>query len=235
MKTRNLPLLALPFALLAGCATMSSAGSIDSADVYRGLGTEPGWSVLIGGSKIEYLGNYGETAITVAKPRPIIGINGERYETPTLTVDITHGQCSDGMSDRIYADNVTVTAKGQTLRGCGGAILPVQQLAGTNWAIETLDGKALADGTRSNIVEFTPDRLSVRAGCNNMGGSYSVAGQTLKAGPMMATRMACAPELMAQDDTLNSLFAGPVQMEWRADGTLVLSGNGHRVVLRQAI
>lgn len=235
MTNRKLPLLALPLALLAGCANMSSVDSADASQAYRGLGTEPGWSVLISDSRIEYLGDYGETAINVPKPRPIIGINGERYETPTLTVDITHGQCSDGMSDRIYADNVTVITKGQTLRGCGGAILPVQSLAGTSWTIDMLDGKPLADGSRGNSVEFAADRLSVRAGCNNMGGSYSVAAQTLTAGPIMATRMACAPDLMAQDQAIGDLLSGPVRMEWRSDGTLLLSGNGHALLLRQAI
>ncbi len=54
------------------------------------------------------------------RPKPIIGIAGEIYQTPRLRVNIVHAKCSDGMSDRIYPDKVQVDADGQRFDGCGG-------------------------------------------------------------------------------------------------------------------
>jgi uncharacterized membrane protein len=88
---------------------------------YRAVGNEPGWMLTIDESQLSYLGDYGEVRITQPKPEPMIGIAGETYRTPRLTVNIVHGgRCSDGMSDYVYADKVQVTADGKQVEGCGG-------------------------------------------------------------------------------------------------------------------
>ena len=53
-------------------------------------------------------------------PKVIIGIAGEIYRTPRINVNIVHGRCSDGMSDRTYPDKVQVTVDGRRFEGCGG-------------------------------------------------------------------------------------------------------------------
>jgi uncharacterized membrane protein len=50
----------------------------------------------------------------------IIGIAGEIYQTPRINVNIVHGACSDGMSDRVYPDKVQVTVDGRQVNGLGG-------------------------------------------------------------------------------------------------------------------
>jgi uncharacterized membrane protein len=50
----------------------------------------------------------------------IHGIAGEIYQTPRINVNIVHGTCSDGMSDRTYPDKVQVTVDGRRFNGCGG-------------------------------------------------------------------------------------------------------------------
>ena len=47
----------------------------------------------------------------------IIGIAGEIYQTPRINVNIVHGACSDGMSDRVYPDKVQVTVDGRQVNG----------------------------------------------------------------------------------------------------------------------
>lgn len=91
---------------------------------YRALGQEPGWNVTISGDRIDYVGDYGETRITVPRPEPRTTFNGHRYETPRLTVDVTHTRCNDAMSGHGYADTVMVIADGTTLHGCGGERRP---------------------------------------------------------------------------------------------------------------
>ena len=113
----------LLLAATAACAYPAVTGAPPPAptgDYYRALGQEPGWTLTIGGGRIDYVGHYGETRITVPRPEPRTSFNGHRYETPRLIVDITHVRCNDAMSGFGFADTVTVTADGETYRGCGG-------------------------------------------------------------------------------------------------------------------
>ena len=50
----------------------------------------------------------------------IIGFAGEIYQTPRINVNIVHGQCSDGMSDRTYPDKVQVTSTGSSSMAAAG-------------------------------------------------------------------------------------------------------------------
>ena len=134
---RLLPLLLCA----AACAPIASP----PAASYRAVGTEPFWNVTIEGGQMRYE-RIGERGFSVPAPTPRTSFNGHRYETPRLTLDITHVQCSDGMSDRVYADRVMVTVGGEILRGCGGAILPPADLAGSSWRIVAIDGEAVPGG-----------------------------------------------------------------------------------------
>ena len=86
---------------------------------YHAVGTEPFWDVLIDEHDVTFTLS-GSQPIRQPVPRPIIGIAGEIYQTPRIIVNIVHGQCSDGMSDRVYPDKVQVTVDGHRFNGCGG-------------------------------------------------------------------------------------------------------------------
>lgn len=102
--------------LCSACAHSPSPAEV----AYTARGQEPGWAVTIADGRIDYIGDYGEKRIDVARPEPRTTFNGHRYETPRLIVDITHGRCNDAMSGQGYADQVMVIADGETYRGCGG-------------------------------------------------------------------------------------------------------------------
>jgi uncharacterized membrane protein len=87
--------------------------------VYRATGTEPFWGLTIDGRQMVFT-LAGTSPITEPTPRVIVGIAGEIYQTPRLSVNIVHTQCSDGMSDRTYPDTVQITADGHHYEGCGG-------------------------------------------------------------------------------------------------------------------
>jgi uncharacterized membrane protein len=103
--------------LACSCATVPSPAEPES---YRARGQEPGWALTIANGRIDYVGNYGDKRINVARPEPRTSFNGHRYETPRLIVDVTHGRCNDVMSGHGYADQVMVIADGETYKGCGG-------------------------------------------------------------------------------------------------------------------
>lgn len=232
-------LATLPFAALAlSACTMTMPGDDGpggypppppSDQNYRALGTEPFWSVTIADGTMRYQPADGRV-VTVPTPRPIVGINGERYQTRRLTVDITHVRCSDGMSDRTYPDTVRVTVDGRNLNGCGGG-------PGDGGSSATLDGTswkvANIDGTRAQFstIAFAEGRLSGRA-CNRFSGNYRVEGERLIPGPIMATKMACEGPRMTEENALLGALQGPLSIRERQNGRMVLvAQNGRRIVL----
>ncbi|SBV31203.1 conserved exported protein of unknown function [uncultured Sphingopyxis sp.] len=231
-------LIALPaFAALAACAPAGDMprGPGEPPAAYMALGTEPGWTLEITPSRLNYDGDYGETKIMVPNPGARAVANGEEYVTDRLKVEVTRGECSDGMSDRRYADTVTVTADGKTVKGCGGGILPPTELAGTNWTFVSIGGVPVA-ADRPTALAFEAERLSGSAGCNRFSGGYSLADRTLTAGPLMATKMACPGAGMTQESAFFALMRGPVSLTFPTDGTLILTGSdGQTAALKRVI
>jgi uncharacterized membrane protein len=86
---------------------------------YHALGTEPFWNLLIDEHDITFV-EPDRQPITQRTPAVIHGFAGEIYQTPRINVNIVHGTCSDGMSDRTYPDKVQVTVDGKRFNGCGG-------------------------------------------------------------------------------------------------------------------
>ncbi|MEO0492169.1 MAG: META domain-containing protein [Actinomycetota bacterium] len=75
----------------------------------------------------------------------------------------------------------------------------------------TIDGEpfALVDGTRITL-RFDAASISAGAGCNNLGGDYTIDGDTLFVGDVFQTEMGCDPQRHAQDDlVIDLLTAAP--------------------------
>ena len=109
-------LIAIPLAaLLAGCLSTPPP----PPPPYHALGTEPFWNLLIDEHHLTFAQPDAEP-IRQPTPKVIVGFAGEIYQTPRIGVNIVHGQCSDGMSDRVYPDKVQVTVDGRQYNGCGG-------------------------------------------------------------------------------------------------------------------
>ena len=102
-------------ASLTGCLTHPAP----PPPPYHAVGTEPFWSLLIDEHNLTFT-QPDAAPITQPTPKVIVGIAGEIYQTPRINVNIVHGSCSDGMSDRTYPDKVQVTVDGRRFNGCGG-------------------------------------------------------------------------------------------------------------------
>jgi heat shock protein HslJ len=231
----------LPAASLLALAACAPAPAPDTSPripgdqpaAYMALGTEPGWTLEITPSRLNYDGDYGETKIMVPNPGAKPSSTGRTYSTDRLSIMIQKEPCSDGMSDRRYADTVRVVADGKSVQGCGGTILPIDTLAGSNWTFVSIGGKPVTSD-RPTSLQFDRDRLSGTAGCNRFSGRYSATDDTLTAGPLMATEMACPG--MEQEQVYFKLMATPVRLTFAHDGTLILTGSeGRTAVLRRVI
>ena len=107
-----------PLLLLAACAPVQPTEP--PADPYRAIGTEPFWDLTIGREMV-FTDRGTDLVVVQPTPRPIHGFAGDIYQTPRIHVNIVHGNCSDGMSDRVYPDSVQLTVDGRAYRGCGAA------------------------------------------------------------------------------------------------------------------
>lgn len=224
------PMRALAAALLfAGCAAIAP----EAGETYRALGTEPFWSVSIEDGRLSYESPNGGT-FAVAAPTPTTRFNGRSYASDRLILDVTYAQCSDGMSDAIYADTVMVVVDGQILRGCGGDTLAPGTLTNSHWSIEEIDGRPVFE--QGYFLEFGPERLSGRAGCNNFAGSYRRDGDRLIAGAIVSTRMACSEPAAGDERSLLAILAGPVAISRSEESdTLLLTGGAGTLRIAQVI
>jgi uncharacterized membrane protein len=111
----------LGFAAACAYPALTSPPPQDPAlERYEARGNEPGWHLLIEKGRIAYSGKGGEKKIAVVRPEPEARLNGRRYESRRLAVDVTHSRCNDDVTGRGFEHQVLVIADGQTLRGCGG-------------------------------------------------------------------------------------------------------------------
>ena len=89
-----------------------------AAKRYRAIGTEPFWAVTVKGS----------TAILERPDKPsrafAVSRNDDeratRYLGEGFSMTVSEGPCSDGMSDAVWSDQVSIAFGEGTLKGCGG-------------------------------------------------------------------------------------------------------------------
>jgi putative lipoprotein len=99
------------------------------------------------------------------------------------------------------------------------------------WVVEDLSGRGMVDRSRVTM-NFAPDgQLSGKAGCNGYGAGYEMTGDSLKVGPIRATRMACEPALMTQEAAFLNVLGAAGGFRLRPDGALVVSDTTGRTIL----
>jgi len=254
MKKILAPLL-VTAALLGGCTTMNDPlggslgrvfgegprgpapvrdpypGQPGMAAPYHAVGTEPGWSLDIDLRTMRFSGPYGQGPISVATPRVIVGFAGEIYQTPRLNVNIVHGRCSDGMSDRVYPDKVQVTADGQRYNGCGGpddrlgspGTMSSTPLADTRWRVVSVNGRQTPIKGDYRI-DFTATQVSAKFGCNGMGARYALDRDMLSTDGLIGTQMACGASAMGFESQGSAVLRSPARVRW-SPGHLTLTNN----------
>lgn len=103
-------------------------------------------------------------------------------------------------------------------------------LAGKTFVSTQVTGHELVDGSEVRLI-FQTDRISVQAGCNTLNGGASWdEGALVVTQPMARTMMACAPELMAQDDWLEAFLTSEPALSLDG-GTLTLGDTTEGITL----
>ena len=212
---------------------------------YRAIGTEPFWDLTIGRDMV-FTDRGNNISVSETTPPARSGFAGETYQGRRLFVNVVHAACSDGMSDRTYPDTVNITVDGRPYRGCGADAAffaatdeynqppgaPVQgvfNLANTNWRVVAVNGRVAP--MSGHYLNFMPDRVSGKFGCNTIGAGYSVTGNRLSAGALLMTRMACQNDSLEAEAT--AIMARPMTITESGD-RLTLSNSIGTIELTRA-
>ena len=105
------------------------------------------------------------------------------------------------------------------------------KLAGTSWLAEDIDGRGVIDNLQSTLRFETSERVSGIAGCNRFFGSVTVDGDAISFGALGATRMACPPAIMDQEDRFLKALANARRFETKG-GLLYVFGDEALPLLR---
>lgn len=78
----------------------------------------------------------------------------------------------------------------------------------------TVNGKRYTLASKTPItLRFEDKSISIKAGCNTLGGNYSLSKGVLRAQSLFSTKMACPEKLMDQDIWLNQLFSANPKLQ----------------------
>jgi heat shock protein HslJ/uncharacterized membrane protein len=126
------------------------------------------------------------------------------------------GQANDAGPGNYAADPGNYPAGPGTYPGSPPG-MPVINLSGTNWRVLSINGTRTP---ASNFyVNFMPDRIGAKFGCNSLGAGYTQSGNMVTAGAVIATRMAC-PDMSFENQGSRIL-----------EQPMTISGIGNRVTL----
>ena len=101
------------------------------------------------------------------------------------------------------------------------------------WRLEDIEGRGVIDSLNSPLTIADDGRVSGHAGCNQMSGTATVSGASIRFGPLATTRRMCAPSIMDQEQKFLAAL-GRVE-SWRTEnGLLYLMDDGGRELLRFA-
>ncbi len=110
----------------------------------------------------------------------------------------------------------------------GGSLATSADLDGRTFLSTDVEGYTLAPGSQIQLT-FEGVRLGVSAGCNQMGGEYSLTDGVLELGPMASTEMACEEPLMSQDAWIAAFLPGALATI--AEDSLTLARDGVTLTL----
>lgn len=93
-------------------------------------------------------------------------------------------------------------------------------LQGSAWRLEDLGGAGVIDNVEATLEFPEAGKIVGRGSCNRFFGTVVISGQSIKIGPIGATKMACAEALMNQE---SAYFEALEQAErFAIDGSALL-------------
>ena len=115
--------------------------------------------------------------------------------------------------------------------GCADRPDQHQAAIGPEWVAADVAGAGVAAGSRITLQLGADGRASGRGGCNAYTGAYTLQGTELHFGAMAATKMACAPAVMEQEQRYFTALAAVSRYALADDGALMLTTPDGKTIL----
>ncbi len=112
----------------------------------------------------------------------------------------------------------------------GGSSVTLDDLNGTKWTITSIDGAPPV--SEKAKAEFQDGRIGISAGCNGIGGRFTLEGDRISGGPYISTQMFC-DGLMEQERALSQLLEEKPQATLAGDSLTLKSAN-HSAELKKS-
>lgn len=174
---------------------------------FRASGNEPFWSVSYDGfSATLKVPGWPDQSLDRPEVRP--SEDGQVLQSvdqaDAWKLVVTDGLCMDSMTGMPHPQKAELLGLSGPLHGCGGS--PARMLQGGAWRITQLGSMPVVSGQIAEIQFLENNLIAGTTGCNRFFGQYALTGEALTFKGMGSTRMACSPELMAQEDALMKLL-----------------------------
>lgn len=194
--------------------------------VYKAIGTEPGWALTVRRNAMLYQGEYGTVRIVEATP-PSIRPGRGTTRTGRLTLTIGPGPCSDGMSDHVWRDKVSIAVTGgRRVQGCGGGLIQLYALEGPRWAVTAINGRPTGATGPRYWLSFSRGQLQGSFGCNSFSARYGRNADHLDTRGLSVTEMACSgPAASLERDGL-AVLRSNMRIEQEGGRTRLVSEAG---------
>ena len=126
------------------------------------------------------------------------------------------------------------TGKADLLLRAARDLTPPASLENTYWKLTEVAGQPVRalPGEREAHLLLLDGRASGSSGCNKLMGTYTRNGGALAVGPLASTRMACPPDMMAQESALLDAYA--LTTGFRIEGDRLTLTGGDTVLARFA-
>jgi putative lipoprotein len=106
-------------------------------------------------------------------------------------------------------------------------------LIGTSWLAEDIGGRGVIDNAQTTITFDGEGRLAGSGGCNRYFGPVTIEGSAISFGDLGATRMACVPALMDQEQKFFDALAATRSYRFDDPGNkLVFLGENGAMLVR---
>lgn len=97
-------------------------------------------------------------------------------------------------------------------------------LVGTEWRLEDLGGAGIIDNSQATLAFPEAGRVAGNGSCNRFMGPVTIAGNSIKIGPLAGTRMACVSEAVSnQEMKYLKALEGATRYEWKDPYLLIYS------------
>ena len=105
---------------------------------------------------------------------------------------------------------------------------PTPILDRTRWTVVAINGR-MTPQQGEFVMEFDSGRLSARFGCNGLGTGYAQTGNTIDAGAIVGTQMAC-PD-MSWERQGSAILEQVMTVEWLDENRIALVSSAGRLEL----